>query len=309
MSIVIISPNRNIEPWINSLKKVEPKIDIQIFGKDNNQGESDFALSWNHPIGAFSNYPNLKCISSMGAGVDHLLNDPDLPKNITITRIVDPELSQSMFEFILSLIMNHLRGLTGYKIEQSYTIWEPKPYIRMKDVNIGIMGIGAIGTHSALQLNKLGFKVSGWASSKKEIKDVTVFYGDKQLPDFLKDSHILICLLPLTKETQGILNEATFRLLPKNAFVINVARGQHLVDLDLIELIDNGHLSGASLDVFSDEPLAKEHPFWKHPKINITPHIASLTNPNSVAPQIIENYKRMKENRPLLNVVSRNKGY
>lgn len=308
MAIVIINP-KGVEPWIEALHKVDPRLDIRIFPKDSHREEIDFALTWRHPHGIFKDYPNLKCISSMGAGVDHLLRDPDLPSAVTITRLVDPYLAQDMAEFVLALIMNHLRDLNSYKIKQTQKIWKPAWYLRIKDVNVGVMGIGAIGKQVASELQRAGFNVTGWARTKKDLATMQTYAGVGEFAKFLNGANILVCVLPLTQETKGILNNNTFKMLPKNAFVINVGRGEHLVEKELLQFIADGHLSGASLDVFAEEPLPPTNALWNHPRINITPHIASLTDPDSVAPQIVDNYYRMKEGKPLMNVVSIEKGY
>lgn len=308
MAIVIINP-KGVEPWISALKQVDPNLDIRTFPNDSNREEISFALTWRHPYGIFKDYPNLKCISSMGAGVDHLLNDSELPTQVVITRLVDPYLAQDMAEFVLSLIMNHLRDLNAFKIKQTQAIWKPGEYLRIKDVKVGIMGVGAIGKKVAMELQKTGFNVIGWARTPKEKTNFPVHVGKDGLSGFLNSSDILVCVLPLTPETKGIINKENLQQLPKNAFVINVGRGDHVVDDDLLQLISEGHLSGASLDVFSQEPLPSKNALWKHPRINITPHIASLTNPISVAEQIVENYHRMKEGKSPLNIVSKAKGY
>ena len=308
MALVIINP-KGVEPWISALKEVDPDLDIRSFPNDTNRDEISFALTWRHPYGIFKDYPNLKCISSMGAGVDHLLRDPDLPKQVSIVRLADPYLAQDMAEFVLALIMNHLRDLNAFKIKQTESIWKPADYLRIRDVKVGIMGMGAIGKRVATELQKTGFNVMGWARTSKEIPGITVYAGANEFPKFLNETDILVSVLPLTNETKGILNKKNLQLLPKNAFVINVGRGEQLIDEDLVTLISEGHLSGASLDVFTEEPLPKNNILWKQPRVNVTPHIASLTNPTSVAPQIVDNYYRAKEGKPLLNVVSREKGY
>lgn len=308
MALVIINP-KGVEPWISALKEVDPKLDIRTFPNDSKRDEISFALTWRHPYGIFKDYPNLKCISSMGAGVDHLLRDPDLPDHVNIVRLVDPYLAQDMAEFVLALIMNHLRDLSAFKIKQTESIWRPADYQRIADVKVGIMGMGAIGKRVAIELQKTGFKVIGWARSGKEIPGIEVYAGQHEFPTFLNNVNILVSILPLTPETKGILNKKSLLLLPKNAFVINVGRGEQVIDEDLVSLISEGHLSGASLDVFSEEPLPKDNILWRQPRVNVTPHIASLTSPTSVAPQIVENYYRMKEGKPLLNIVSREKGY
>ncbi|MFZ1809451.1 MAG: glyoxylate/hydroxypyruvate reductase A [Cyclobacteriaceae bacterium] len=308
MALVIINP-KGVEPWISALNAVDPNLDIRTFPNDTHREEISFALTWRHPYGIFKDYPNLKCISSMGAGVDHLLNDPDLPQQVSIVRLVDPYLAQDMAEFVLALIMNHLRDLNAFKIKQTESIWKPAEYLRIREVKVGIMGMGAIGKRVASQLQKSGFTVQGWARTNKEIPGIKVYSGKAEFSEFLSQSDILVSVLPLTSETKGILNKKILQQLPKNAFVINVGRGEQVIDEDLVQLIAEGHLSGASLDVFSDEPLPKNSMLWKHPRINVTPHIASLTNPISVAPQIVENYYRVKEGQSLLNIVSKEKGY
>ena len=308
MAIVIINP-KGVRPWITALKKIDPGLDIRTFPNDTHREEVGFALSWRHPYGIFKDYPNLKCISSMGAGADHLLRDPELPPHVPIVRLVDPYLAQDMAEFVLALIMNHLRDLNAYKIKQLKSIWKPSGYLRIKEVRVGIMGVGAIGKTVATGLQKAGFNVIGWARTDREEPGMDIYHGQKGLPRFLSQTDILISILPLTPQTKGILNKKTLGLLPKHAFVINVGRGEQIVEEDLLQFISEGHLSGASLDVFSEEPLPKTSKLWGHPRVNITPHIASLTNPSSVAPQIVENYHRMKEGKPLLNTVSRQRGY
>ncbi|WP_242929205.1 2-hydroxyacid dehydrogenase [Pontibacter vulgaris] len=309
MSITIVNQGRYISHWVNALKEKRPGLDVRVYPDAGSPEEVEFVLSWNHPMGVFKQFPNLKCIASTGAGVDHILKDPELPEQVQITRIVDENLTRDMTMFTTALVLNYMRGLYQYKAAENIKEWKPKRYLTAKDVTIGVMGIGELGASVAGQLSSIGFKVNGWARTEKQLQSINVFAGNAALDDFLATADILICLLPLTKETANILNKSTFSKLPKNAFVINVARGEHLVDNDLIEMIDLGHLAGASLDVFRQEPLPESHPFWAHPKINITPHIASITNPETAVTQILENYDRLQNNQPLLNVVSQTKGY
>jgi len=214
-----------------------------------------------------------------------------------------------MSEFVLAMILAHFKNLFHFTADQINGVWHPREYRRISDATVGIMGMGALGSLLAQDLERNRFKVIGWASSRKSISGVNIFVGEKEKNTFLSLSNILICLLPLTPRTSGILNAELFKKLPKNAFVINVARGGHLVDEDLLEFINNGHLAGAGLDVFHKEPLPGEHPFWKHPKIHITPHIASVSDIDSVIPQLLENYRRLAEGLPLNNTVDGVKGY
>lgn len=309
MPITLVSKGRLSSRWKTALNELAPDLEIRLFQEDRNKEEVEFVISWNHEIGSFDLYPNLKVICSMGAGVDHLFRDKNLPADVAIVRIVDQELSNDMNEFVLSLIMSHLRGLNNYRNNESIHYWKPRRYKTIKDVRLGIMGFGTLGQSLAKYLLKLDFRISGWSNSPKTMEQVATFYGQEQLAPFLSQTDILICLLPLTETTRGILNKQVFDQLPKGAFLINVGRGGHLNEADLVDAIEREQLSGASLDVFEPEPMPEDHAFWDHPKIHITPHVASLTIPKSVAPQILENYRRMQEGLPLLNEVSREKGY
>ncbi|MFV8226170.1 2-hydroxyacid dehydrogenase [Christiangramia aquimixticola] len=309
MSVLIVSPERDPENWVKALRNRHPGMNIYVYPEPHDQEEVEFVVSWNHPRGLFKNYPNVKVIASMGAGVDHILSDEALPEGVKVTKVIDDTLTEDMGDFVLSQVMNHIRGLHHYVKSQKRKEWDKFQYKRPQDTKVGIMGLGVLGNAVAEKLHKNFFKVYGWSRTRKDSDNITNYHGKDQLEEFLSNSEILVCLLPLTEDTENILNADLFDMLPEGAYVINVARGQHLVEHDLMEMIDNGHLSGASLDVFREEPLPDEHPFWEHDKINITPHIASVTKPESVVPQIAENYDRMMENEPLLNVVEKDKGY
>lgn len=309
MSIVIIRQDDKIELWKQALHNADPKINVYSYLQEHPAEEIDVALVWKHPEGSLSKYPNLKYIASSGAGVDFIFADNSIPKNIPITRVVDTMLASDMSEYIIAVIFSYLKNLNTYKIAQSKAVWKPKAYHRISDFRIGILGLGALGKAFAEDAVRFGFKTQGWSASKKSMNGVKTYNGTGELSAFLSTTEILVCLLPLTSETSAILNKTLFQQLPKGAHIINAARGGHVVDAELVEMIDSGHLSGASLDVFHQEPLPSEHPFWSHEKINITPHYASVSDTASVVPQIIENYQRMKKEASLLNVVSPLKGY
>lgn len=306
MSLLIVSSQRDPKAWVQALKEKDPDLELEVFPEVGDPSKVEFALSWKHPHGIYKRYPNLKVIASMGAGIDHIIEDSDIPENIKITRVIDEQLTKDMSVFVLSLILDHLRNLSFHYCSKT---WNPKKYLRPEEVQVGIMGMGVLGVGVAEKLIRNKFNVTGWSRTKKEILGVTTFHGDEQLQEFLEDTRVLVCLLPLTSETENILNKRVFQSLPAGAYVINVARGPHLVEEDLLEMIEKGHLSGAALDVFRKEPLPEDHPFWKNDKIKITPHIASVTNPATVVSQILENYRRMKENKQLENVVNREKEY
>lgn len=309
MAIVIIRQDGKIDTWKKALKERDSSLEIYSYLEEHPKERITMALIWKHPEGSLDQYPNLKCIASSGAGVDYIFEDSSAPENIPITRVVDPYLASDMSEHVLAIILAELKNFNTYKLQQIEHDWKPKEYRRIEDVKVGIMGLGELGLLTAKDLVKYGFTVNGWSKSKKDVADVNAFAGDKELQKFLESTEILVCLLPLTPKTEGILNKELFSQLPKGAYVINVARGGHLVDEDLLEALDKGYLSGASLDVYHQEPLLRSHPFWDHPKIFMTPHYASVSDTKSVVPQILDNYYRLEKNEELLNTVNRNKGY
>lgn len=309
MGIVIIRQDTKIEAWKNALLKANPKLKVYSYLEEHPKEEITMALIWKHPQGSLSGYPNLKCIASAGAGVDYIFEDSSIPENITITRVVDPYLASDMSEHVLAVIFSELKNFNSYKVQQTQVNWHPKNYRRISDVTVGIMGLGELGSLTGRDLGNAGFKVQGWSKSKKEINGIKTFSGDAGLQNFLKETDFLVCLLPLTPDTYGILNTKLFKQLPKGAYVINVARGGHLVDVDLLEQLNNNHLSGACLDVYHQEPLPNSHAFWKHPNVFMTPHYASVSDTKSVIPQIIANYTNLIEGKDLIHTVNRTKGY
>jgi len=309
MSIVIIRQDNKIATWKKALQEAAPDIKIYSYLEDHDADEIEVALVWKHPENSLSKYKNLKYIASSGAGVDFIFEDVNRDKTLPITRVIDTMLAADMSEHVLALIFNQLKNLSRYKLDQVQGTWSPQPYKRIADLTVGVLGLGALGNDLVRQLVQFGFQTQGWSNSQKSIEGVATYSGTTELNKFLNTTNVLVCLLPLTPLTKGFLNKELFEKLPKGAFVINVARGGHLVDEDLVEMLDNAHLSGASLDVFHEEPLDPSHPFWQHKKIVMTPHCASVSDTNSVVPQIIENFRRMKNNEDLLHLVSTQKGY
>jgi glyoxylate/hydroxypyruvate reductase A len=254
--------------------------------------------------------PNLKAVFSIGAGVDGFLADPDYPKHVPLVRFVEKGLAEEMAQFCVMHVLIHYRMQRDFDRAQAAGKWRqallPK---RPHETRVGILGLGEIGSVVAERLRPFGFTLLGWSRTRKQVEGVESFAGDDELPVFLSRTDILICLLPLTPQTRGILNAKLFAQLPKDAFVINVARGGHLVDADLIAALDSGHLSGAVLDVFHQEPLPEGNPFWVHPKVTVTPHIAAITEPRVAAQHVVDNIRRMERGEKLENVVDLKRGY
>ncbi|MEA5462679.1 2-hydroxyacid dehydrogenase [Leptothoe sp. PORK10 BA2] len=309
MVLSLICPTKDPQPWMAAIQAIAPDVDLRVWPDDGDRADVTFTLVWAQPQGIFAQYPNLQVISSMGAGVDNLLQDTSIPEQVTVVRMVDPRLVSQMGDYVLAAALNHGRQFSRYGQQQRQRQWQPLAPLNLDQITVGVMGLGQIGQAVAQRLGQVGFSVVGWSRRAKAMAKVQVFAGPQQLADFLSASKILVCILPLTPETENILNVETLGQLPPGAYVINVARGHHLAEADLLALLDNHHLAGACLDVFRQEPLPQDHPFWSHPKITLTPHIASLTDPVSVAPQIVENYRRLTAGRPLLNPVDRRQGY
>lgn len=306
MSLAIISPGRDPKVWIDALTFHQPDIDIQIYPAIPRPEEVEMVLLWQHPPGYLKTFPNLKLISSLGAGVDHILSDSAVPDSMPIVRIVDEKLTWSMTNYVIMGVLNFHRQIERYQADQKRKVWDmSNPEISVK---VGVMGVGALGGDVLDKLKYMGFPVYGFGFTEKEDFPYPYFSKD-QLQEFLDQINVLVCLLPLTPDTENILNFKMFSKCQPGTYLINVARGKHLVEEDLIPALEHGFLSGALLDVYRTEPLPESHPFWNEDRIQITPHIASVTNPKAASPQIIENFKRLKSNRPLLNTVNRERGY
>ena len=306
MSLAIICPGRDPKVWIEALNHCQPGIDIQVFPKIDHPELVEMALLWQHPPGYLNSFTNLKLISSLGAGVDHILSDPAIDDDLPIVRIVDEKLTWSMTNYVVMGVLNFHRQFLRYHSDQKKKVWDmTTPELPVK---VGVMGVGALGGDVLTKLAGLGFDVVGFGFSEKKEFDYP-YYPKDQLDEFLLQVNVLVCLLPLTPETEGILNLSLFEKCNKGTYLINVARGKHLNEADLLIALQQGMISGAMLDVFHKEPLPIDHPFWEESRIQLTPHIASVTNPNAASPQIIENFNRLKEGLPLLNLVNRNRGY
>ena len=309
MSIVLIFENKNPIPWEKVLKKKLPNTTIEVYPNVKNKQSVDFVICWKPKKKVLEHFPNVKVIQSVGASVEHITSTQTINENTVITRIVDKQLSNDMWEFLLSIVLSKLKNTKIYLKQQKEITWKQHNYKTIDNTTVSILGLGKIGGFVAEKFAQMGFNVKGWSHSKKQILNVKSYHDQHEFDTFLNNSNFLINLLPLTDKTRGILNTTTFQKLPKDSFLINVGRGEHLVDADLINALDASMLSGAMLDVFSEEPLPNDHLFWKHPKIQMTPHIASLTKVDSAIEQVTENYNLFLQNEALQNVVSLKRGY
>ena len=309
MSILFIFENKNVGPWKKALTEKLPETTIEVYPDVKEPLAVDFVICWKPKKKVFEHFPNIKVVQSAGASIAHITASQTIDKEMVITRVVAEKLSNDMWEFLISIVMSELKNTHTYSAQQAAGVWQQHPYKSIQNTTVSILGLGSIGGFVAEKFAQMGFQVRGWSTSKKELLKVQCFAGENEMDAFLKNADFLINLLPLTDRTKEILNKSVFQKLPKNAFLINVGSGAHVVAAELLDQLDTDQLAGAFLDVFREEPLPKAHAFWKHPKIKITPHVASLTNVATATAQITENYKRFLKKEALLNRVSLEKGY
>ena len=309
MSLIFACVEIPPEPWVEAIAAEIPNLDIHIWPNAGSAQDVEFALLWGKWDADLGQFPNLRAFLSLGAGVDHILGLPNRPKNIPIVRLGDPALRSGMVEYVLYNVLKFHRRFPEYEMQQRKELWIERTQTQPQKRTVGIMGLGSLGAACAQSLAGLGFDVVGWSRRQKNIGDVRSFHGEEGLDLFLAQSEIVVCLLPLTDETRRIINEENMRKLPPGAFIINAARGGHLVEQELLKLLQDGHIAGAALDVFETEPLPKANPLWSHPQISVTPHIAALVDFESAAAVIAETVKRSRDGRPLLNVVNPMLGY
>jgi len=295
--------------WKPQLTRLMPELEVRIWPEIGDTAEIDYALVWRPAPGFLASLPNLKLILSLGAGVDHILTDPHLPGGVPIVRLVDPYMTDAMSEYVVLQVLRLHRQDFDYRCQQERRMWLELDQKNAAERAVGILGFGELGQDAARKLQGLGFHVALWGRRQRSAEGLLGYAGSAGLSAVLDRSEILVCLLPLTAETEGILNASTFAMLPKGAALINAARGGHLVEEDLLAALASGRLSAAVLDVFRDEPLPADHPFWRHPRIVVTPHVAAATHPPTAAPIILDNIRRLEAGLPLLNQVDPARGY
>ncbi len=309
MNILIKSDIDRGDAWDTFFAKYKPDLSVQIWPHDGPPEDIDYALVWEPPAGELKRYPNLKAIFSIGAGIEHLFSDPELPPHLPVVRMVEPGLTNGMSEYVVLSVLYHHRFMLDYRRRMRERQWGEIQQVAASARTVGILGLGALGRAAAQKLAPFGFQLAGWSRSPKDLPGVESFHGEGQLEAFLGRSDILVCLLPLTARTEGILNAATLALLPRGAAVINVARGRHIVEADLLAALDSGQVGGASLDVFQQEPLPVDSPMWDHPRILVTPHAASMPITDTAVQYIVENIECFESGQTLRNLVDFDRGY
>jgi glyoxylate/hydroxypyruvate reductase A len=301
------------EAWLARFRARAGAREVRLFPEIGDPESIHYVCAWKPPAGLLATLPNLRAIFSLGAGVDHLTGDPSLP-DVPIVRIVDPDLTQRMVEYVVLHVLLHHRNMKLYMRQQEARGWREHADPVASETRVGIMGLGALGRAAADALSRLGFRVAGWSQSPKRIGGIETFAGTAQLGSFLARTDVLVCLLPLTAETRGILRYDLFRALTRDGalggpVLINAGRGGLQVEHDILRALDDGTLAGASLDVFENEPLPAQSPFWNHPKVYVTPHNAAQNDPRALTGYVLTQIERHERGLPLENTIDRARGY
>lgn len=309
VTILFCSDSDLPEPWRLACARAFPEMAFRIWPDYGPKEAIRYALVWRQPPRSLAQLPNLKAILVLGAGVDSVLSDPELPADVPVVRLVDAGLPGPMAEYALYAVLHFQRRMADYFEQQRAAIWQRRDELLARQWPVGVMGLGVIGATVARRIALQGFPVVGWSRSGKAVEGVEVFAGSAGFEAFLARSRVLVNVLPLTPQTRGILSASTFAAMPRGSYVVNIGRGGHVTDADLIAALDSGQLAGAMLDVFEQEPLIATHPFWRHPKVIVTPHAAAPTLASESEAQVIDNIRRLERGEPPLGLVDRDKGY
>jgi len=294
--------------WAELFRRDAPALDFRIWPDTGEPAEVHYLAAWQQPERLAERFPNLKLLFSTGAGVDQF-DLAALPPSVQLVRMVEPGIVQGMVEYVLHAVLDLHRDRPAYRRQQAGKLWRPLPVRTAAQCRVGVLGLGSLGQAVLKALQGLGFDCAGWSRSARRIDGVECFAGDTERAAFLRRTDILVCLLPLTDATRGFINQALFDALPRGASLVHVGRGPQLVSADLLRALDEGRLGEAVLDVTDPEPLPADDPLWSHPRVQITPHIASATQPDSSAAAVLDNLRRFEAGLPLTGWVDRSKGY
>ena len=310
MALLLFPISAPAKDWLRLFAAEMPELEVRTLDNLGDPADIDVvAVGHNTPKGTVAKLPRLQLIASLMAGQEFLLNDPTLPKDIPIVRTGEPDGDVMMNETALMHVLRHHKYMPEFALAQQRHEWKQMPRLRADERRVGVMGLGLIGLAIAKMLRDHGFKVAGWARKPRDVEGIEVYHGRDQLAAFMARSDIAVNLLALTKETENFFNRDVFALLPKAAQFINLARGHHVVDADLIAALDSGQLLAATLDVFRQEPLPPESPLWAHPRITVMPHFSRRIDPATIVPRICENIRLLRAGRPLRYLVDREAGY
>jgi D-3-phosphoglycerate dehydrogenase/glyoxylate/hydroxypyruvate reductase A len=309
MSILLMTAPIPPQAFVPLLQALAPEETIALDGEPHDAAQVEAILAWRMKPGVLPRYPKLRVLCSVAAGVDKLLATPDLPADVAVTRAVDPGQQHQLAQYVVACALRHTRELPRYAAQQAQGLWLRHPVRPAAQCRVGVLGLGEVGQAVARAFAPLGYPVAGWARTPRELAGVAVFSGPDGLPRLLAQTDLLVCALPLTAATLGLLNRSTLGLLPAGAYLIHIGRGEQLVEADLQVLLDAGQLAGAALDVFEREPLPADHWVWQHPRVQATPHIAGEASRDVVVRQLLDALHRARAGLPQPLGVSRQAGY
>jgi glyoxylate/hydroxypyruvate reductase A len=309
MRILVYRADGQTEPWVRDFAELMPHAQLVVWREGAHEAACDYAVLWAAPAELLAQLADVKAIFLAGAGVDAILKFGDALPAAPIIRLGDAGMAVQMAEYVAHAVLRYFRRFDDYEKQARRGIWAPLPQHDKHDFSIGVLGMGMLGGRVLQTMADFGFPLRGWSRTAKQLDGVTCFSGIDSLGQFLAGTRVLVCMLPLTPETTNLLDRARLSLLPRGAYLINVARGAHVAEPDLLALIRSGHLAGATLDVFRNEPLPAPHPFWEEPRITITPHISALTIRHDSVRQIAGKINALENGEPVADVVDRTRGY
>lgn len=309
MKILFVAGDPKPERWTVPIKELLPEAEVHVWDSNGAAVDADYAIVWQPPAELFEREKKLKAVFNLGAGIDGLLAVPNLPAHLPVVRLEDAGMSVQMAEYVLHQLVEASRGMETYREQQRDGVWKIHRPIKRSEWPVGVMGLGHIGKRVARTLADLDYRVNGWARSEHSLDDVTTFAGADNLSDFLQSTRVLVNTLPLTDETRDILDYQHLSKLMPGAVIINVGRGEHLVENDLLKAIDDGHVARASLDVFREEPLPPGHPFWQRQEITITPHVSARTLRDATLEQITGKIRAHYNGQSITGIVDTSRGY
>ncbi|MFC5475025.1 2-hydroxyacid dehydrogenase [Paraherbaspirillum soli] len=302
-------PSSNMRSWLDDFRAALPQAEFRLW-KEGDHAPADYALVWRPPAEMLQARHDLKGIFNLGAGVDAILQlGAALPAGVPVIRIDDGGMAIQMAEYVTHAVLGYYRRFDSYRQQAQRAEWQPLPPFDKQDFSVGILGLGVLGSRIAAALAHFGFPLNGWSRSQKDLPGIACYAGEDGLDAFLRASRVLVCILPLTADTHGILNRRNLQKLPQDAYLINVARGGHVVEADLLALVQQGHIAAATLDVFEQEPLPDDHPFWQEPRISITPHVSALSVPKDTIRQIADKVEVLQRGETVAGLVNRQQGY
>ncbi|TIQ61659.1 MAG: glyoxylate/hydroxypyruvate reductase A [Mesorhizobium sp.] len=308
MTILLNNHGYDNESWRRELCRQLPELPVKVFGEPIDPNEVVYAMVWNHPAGDLNRYPNLKAIFSLGAGAEHFVADPTLP-DVPVILLADPAVARDMAAHALYWVLTFHRRYADYRSQQKDRIWHRKQIVPTREFRAGVFGLGRIGTEVASRIRDFGYAVSGWDRSARQIEGVNCYFGTDSLPEFLSRIDIVINALPLSPKTRHFLDEKIFSAMPPGSFFVNISRGAVVHDESLLDALDRGHLAGAALDAFAQEPLPLEHRYWTHPQVYITPHMSGATFASSAVDVIANNVRRLERGLDVVPLFNREAGY